>query len=296
MSRHDGASMYFDPNFRDDIYTEMLWQRAMAPLALPFPGRYGSLSVVQESTYGVPLYQEYLVFSTPLILTLLYEGTTLWMSDTPQERLMMRAGAEGMYGYVLVGGGGLGLFTQYLLEQDTVERVTVVERHPDVVSMLRSTWGDDSRLEVVHALFEEYISSPARPFDCCYIDIHPTIDPRWLPWLNWLRDRCAALVKGPLRIWGYHWMARELVEGVERGYLPWLRRGLVVDTPLGRNVARVLPDGWRKWPERAMHEWLVDYSRRVSFHFSADSRIPSVQYSTARSLYSSTRFPSGSRR
>ncbi len=260
--------MRFDPAFRDDVCTDLLWRQAMQPLSLPLPGQYGSLSVVQKATYRIPLYQDCLVFSSPLALTLLYEGATLWMSDTPQERLMMLAGANGMYGHVLVAGGGLGIYVQYLCQQGAVNRITVVERHADIVEMLGSVWESDPRVEIVHAPFEEFVQhslSKAGLFDCCYVDIHPTIDPQWLPRLNWLRDRCTASVTGRLRVWGYHWMVRALVEGLEQGYIPLLRRGVSIDTPLGRNIEGALPRGWRGWSSEVLHDWLVGYGHRVAW-------------------------------
>lgn len=258
--------MRFDPAFRDDVVNERLWRQAMVALALPAPGTYGSLRVVREAAQSVPLYGRQLVLAAPVLWTLVYEGATLWMSDTPQERLMMLRGTAGMAGHVLVAGGGLGMYPQYLRRYTRTTRITVVERHPDVVAALRSTIGTDAAIEIVHAPFEQFIAEAGpRTFDGCYIDIHPTIDPRWLPWLNWLRDRCAPRIDGPLRIWGYHWMVRELVAGLEREYLPLLRDGLRFDDQFGRDLARALPPGWAHWPADQVYAWLLAYAHRVAW-------------------------------
>jgi hypothetical protein len=256
----------FDPAFRDDVLDDDVWRRAMIHIALPAPGRYGALRVQQEVTLSVPLYRQHLTFPDPVPWTRLYEGNTLWMSDTPQERLMMAAGTAGMYGHVLVAGGGLGLYPQYLRRYRPVERITIVERHADVVALLRATLPPDETVEVIHASFEHFIFEPhIHAFDSCYIDIQPSLDPRWMPEINWLRDQCAAIVAGPLRIWGYQWMARELVQGLEREYVPLLRRGLHFDNPLGRDLYRALPPLWARWSERQLRAWLMAYAYRVAW-------------------------------
>ncbi|MEZ4621123.1 MAG: class I SAM-dependent methyltransferase [Caldilineaceae bacterium] len=182
--------MYFDPLFRDDLWQDELWRQAMIPLTLPAPGTYGRLQIVRKAAQALPLFERQLRFATPVTWTIVYEGATLWMSDTPQERLMMLQGTSGMGGHVLVAGGGLGLYTQYLRHYQRAKRVTIVERNPDVIAMLQTTLGVDPAIELVQAPIEQFITQVAgQPFDGCYLDIHPTLDPRWLPTLNCLRNQ-----------------------------------------------------------------------------------------------------------
>ena len=258
--------MRFDPNFRDDVVNESVWQRAMVDVLLPAPGHYGTLRVAREALPAVPLYGQQLTFSAPVPWTCLYEGDMLWMSDTPQERLMMVMGTTGMRGHILVAGGGLGLYPQFLRRYRPVERITVVERHVDVVALLHTTLETYENIEVIHASFEDFIREPhIPPFDGCYIDIHSTIDPRWVPGINWLRDQCAHLVAGTLRVWGYQWMTRELVAGLEREYIPVLRRGSYYDDPLGRDLYRSLPSSWLHWSPARLRAWLLAYTHRVAW-------------------------------
>jgi hypothetical protein len=260
----------FDPSFRDDVLDDELWNRAMIGLALPAPGDYGRLHVVREAAQYVPLYGQQLALSEPMDWTLVYEGETLWMSDTPQERLMMCKSTEGMSGYVLVAGGGLGMYPQYLRRYGRAERVTVVECNEDTVAALRTTLGPDPAIEIVHAHIEQYLADVGdRRFDGCYVDIHPTIDPRWLPGLNWLRDHLVAPVSGPIRIWGYHWMCCELVKGLEEKYIPVLRRGLHYDNDLGRDLARALPAAWQQWPDARLRAWLLEYAHQIAWPLEA---------------------------
>ena len=259
--------MHFDPTFRDDLYSTEQWRQAMIALRLPEPGSYGEVRIVQEKAQLLPLYGQQLRFAIPLTWTLAYEGATLWMSDTPQERLMMLQNTIGMAGHVLVAGGGLGLYVQYLRRYRRAERVTIVESHPDVVALLRTTLAGDRAVEIVHEAFADFIRHTSQTngqrFDGCFIDIHPTLDPRWLPHLNGLRDQCRELVAGPLRIWGYQWLVRELVDGLMREYVPLLRCQRCFDDDLGRGLAHALPPGWQGWSAARLHEWLTAYATQV---------------------------------
>jgi hypothetical protein len=257
----------FDPTFRDDVLTADLWQHAMVALHLPPLGRHGKLQVARKAVQAVPLFGQQLLLSQPVLFTLLFEGDTLWMSDTPQERIMTLSDTAGMAGHVLVAGGGLGLYPQYLRLYRPVTRVTIVERHPDIVALLGTTLADDPAIEIVQAPFETYITqvSPER-FDGCFIDVHPTLDPRWLPRLNWLRNRCVRLVRGPVRIWGYHWMVRQLVHGLKQDFLPCLEEGRHRESdPLYQDFVQSLPAVWTHWTEARLHLWLTAYAHRIQW-------------------------------
>lgn len=259
--------MEFDPLFRDDALSEELWQAALAELRMPPPGRYGALEVRRELAGQVPLFGQQLAFAQPLPFTLVYEGDTLWMSDTPQERLMMLAGTSGMAGHLLVAGGGLGMYPQFALRHGRAERITLVERHPAVAALLGQTLAG-LPVEIVNAGAAQFLAEAAAAgarFDSCYIDIHPTIDPRWLPGLNWLRDQAAPLVRGRLHIWGYHWMLRELAAGLEREYLPPLRAGRRYADRLGGDLAARLPADWQAWPPATLRRWLVSYAAAAAW-------------------------------
>lgn len=258
--------MKFDANFRDDLVSGELWQRAMIEVPLPRPGSYGTLRIISEQSPLFSLFGKAYHVQQPITYTKLYDGETLWMSDTPQERLMVVQGTNGMYGHVLVAGGGLGLYVQYLRHYCSIERITVVERHPVIATLLQQLFASDPRVVIIQAPFEVFIFEPTAPsFDCCYIDIHPTLDPRWLPSLNWLRDQCAAIVKGVLHIWGYSWITQLFVEGVLQTYIPLLRNGHYFDTELGRHLNRALPERWLDWTTSQLTAWLRSYSHRVAW-------------------------------
>lgn len=258
--------MLFDATCRDDLFDAVLWQRAMIEVALPPPGQYNNLRIIREQAASGMLFGRPYSLQQPVEWIKLYDGELLWMSDTPQERLMMLQGTQGMYGHVLVAGGGLGLFVQFLRQYSQVEQITIVERHPVIAAILRQLFASDPRVSIAEMEFDSFIFSPTRAwFDCCYIDIHPTLDPLWLPSLNWLRDQCTAIIRGPLRIWGYAWMSDLLVEGVLREYIPLLRNGHNYDTSLGQQLQSLLPARWREWSEAQLVAWLGLFSQRVAW-------------------------------
>ncbi|MCB0122360.1 MAG: hypothetical protein R2867_37230 [Caldilineaceae bacterium] len=79
-----------------------------------------------------------------------------------------------------------------------------------------------------------------------------------------------------MRIWGYGWMMRELVQGLEREYLPLLRRGCHFDDDFGRTLAQALPVGWQHWSAHCLRSWLTVFGQTVSQPLGAPiSQLPS---------------------
>ena len=269
--------MQFNPSFRDDWADAQTWGQALAPLRLPSPGQHGAITIHQEFATHLPVFGALRSFLAEQRWTRLYDGEQLWMSDTPQERAMMLHGARGMAGHVLVAGGGLGIYPQFLLRYGRATRITIVEQHPTIAHLLRRQFAHKGAVQIVEAPFEHFIFHPAHPrYDGCYIDIHPTIDPTWLPGLNWLRDQCSALIRGELRIWGYHWLCRLLVVGIAEHYLPLLRQGRAYDTPLGRHLQAALPSRWLAWSAEQITAWLLAYSQRVAWPVEGTVRFSSA--------------------
>lgn len=242
----------------------MAWAEALATLCLPAPGQYGALRVAMAASAEVPLFGRQLLLDTPVPWTLVYENATLWMSDTPQERLMMRTASTNMGGAVLVAGGGLGMFPQYLLRHGQPTSITLVERHPDVRRMLAPCLDALPALAWVQTSLQAFLGQP-RQFDSAFIDIHPTIDPRWIPGLNWLRNQCAPLVRGPLRIWGYAWMLDAFVAGLAHNYVPLLEQQQTFDDPLGHDLARCWPPAWPGWAPARRQQWLYAYAHTCAW-------------------------------
>lgn len=73
-------------------------------------------------------------FRFPAIL----ESEVEWMTITPNEIETMREPIQKSNGKVLTLGLGLGYFAFCTSERESVERVTVIERDPDVISLFRA--------------------------------------------------------------------------------------------------------------------------------------------------------------
>jgi len=129
---HDTA---FDPEFDDRDWTPDWMAVPIAPVpAMAHPSGYRvERRVVQETEiFGQP-YR----LTVPFDCRLLFDPAgRLWMSDTPQERIMMANNARRSCGHVLVGGLGLGLYPQMAAALGRVERFTAIEQSPVVQAIV----------------------------------------------------------------------------------------------------------------------------------------------------------------
>jgi hypothetical protein len=107
---------------------------------------------------------------------LFYDEVT-WMSTARDEIDSQAPHVATAFGHVVVMGAGMGVVIYNLLPMPQVERVTLVERDPQVIELLRQSndfeqWPKIEKLqiEILDAL--EY--HPARLVDHLYVDIWPT--------------------------------------------------------------------------------------------------------------------------
>lgn len=84
----------------------------------------------------------------PGAYTRLMRGATVVMSDTPMEKRDHVPFVHAARGHVLIHGLGLGMALAAILEKPEVERVTVIEKSPDVISLVAPSY-DDPRVEIV---------------------------------------------------------------------------------------------------------------------------------------------------
>lgn len=84
------------------------------------------------------------MFGEPTKCTVLREGErdahdtkSIWMSDTPKEHYMMWELVVRAKGDVLVGGLGLGLLVHLLHLRRDIGRITVAEKSPEVVQLVK---------------------------------------------------------------------------------------------------------------------------------------------------------------
>jgi hypothetical protein len=111
-------------------------------------------------------------FRFPAIL----ENGVEWMTVTPNEIETMRVPIARAAGRVLTLGLGLGYFAFHASEKDDVERVTVIERDPAVISLFRThilpQFPHAEKLEIIEGDALEYMGSEAgRKYDYIFADL-----------------------------------------------------------------------------------------------------------------------------
>jgi hypothetical protein len=204
----------FDPDFDDTRWTE---EWAQIPIAEVPPGEYGDGYRIERrvlevaEVFGRPYH-----LAQPLDCRFLYDPEgRMWMSTTPQERIMMYNNGRRSCGHVLVGGLGLGLYPQYAAAgaAGAATRFTAIEQSPAVRAMVEPTIRAavavpmEVRTEDVEAL----LSGPVLGrYDTVFLDTWETLDAAHLPRVNGLRDQALRHLApgGEVLLWGYGWMVR----------------------------------------------------------------------------------------
>ncbi|MBN1964541.1 MAG: class I SAM-dependent methyltransferase [Anaerolineae bacterium] len=202
----------FDPTFDDTTWT-LDWLRV--PIQQVPPGEFEhGYRVVREFMYDFEAFGQYYQLDQPLdVRALLDPNGVLWMSDTPQERMMMWNNAGLSYGNVLVGGAGLALYPQYVTN---AQSFTIIERSPIVVKLVAPIMQQLQEERGVPVRFvlgdvETYLTK-AEPgsYNTIFLDTWPQLDAAQLPHINRLREDSARHLApdGRVLLWGYHWMVR----------------------------------------------------------------------------------------
>jgi hypothetical protein len=204
----------FDPDFDDTEWNDG-WLHI--PVALVPPGVHPSgYRVERHFLEYAEVFGHLMRLASPLECRLLFDPDgRLWMSDTPQERIMMFNNGRRSRGSVLVGGLGLGLYLQYarMGAAGQATRFTVVEHSPMVVDIVTPTvsMSLDVPLEVRSGDVMAYLSEPpTERYDTIFLDTWETLDAAHLPVINRLRDLALQHLApgGQVLLWGYRWMVR----------------------------------------------------------------------------------------
>jgi hypothetical protein len=204
----------FDSGFDDTEWTDA-W--LYAPIALIPPGVHPSGYRVERrvleyaEVFGQPMR-----LAAPLECRLLLDPDgRLWMSDTPQERIMMYNNGRQSRGRVLVGGLGLGLYLQYAVvgAAGIATGFTVIEQSPVVVDIVGPTLRASLHVPVEVSVGDvsAHLSEPAVVrYDTIFLDTWETLDAVHLPEVNRLRDLALRHLApgGQVLLWGYSWMVR----------------------------------------------------------------------------------------
>ena len=106
----------------------------------------------------------------------IYEGNIPWMSVCPSEIFSMRAPIAKAHGRTLVLGLGLGYYPFMILQKESVQNVTIIERQPEIISLfceyLLPQFGRKTDIHIIRADALEYLASVQNgQFDFCFADI-----------------------------------------------------------------------------------------------------------------------------
>ena len=99
---------------------------------------------------------------------LLHNGSVV-MSDTDMEKRTNANFVRNAHGNVLIGGLGIGLILLAIQDKPEVEKIVVVEKHREVIDLVKDQLPLNEKVEVVNADVWEYV--PAEKFNTIYMDI-----------------------------------------------------------------------------------------------------------------------------
>lgn len=283
MARQAGSCEAFDPEFDDTQWTDGWLQ---VPIAQVPPGAHASgYRVERQMLEYTEVFGHPMRLTQPLECRLLYDPQgRLWMSDTPQERIMMYNNSLRTQGSVLVGGLGLGLYLQYAATGAVGQatRFTVIERSPVIVDIVEPTVSVSLPvpLEIRMGDVLSHLSGqPSERYDTIFLDTWETLDAAHLPTINFLRNRAIQHLApgGQVLLWGYRWMVRLFEDACRQilAIVPQERRGwLLAQSETSPKAVELLmpvvarfegkviddPETALKWCRR----FIISYSLRVS--------------------------------
>ena len=205
----------FDPEFDDARWT-LDWAKVPI-LQVPTGSHPDGYLVIERWLRQAQIFDRIYEASEPFpVRALLEPGGKLWMSDTPQERMMMCNNAMQSRGHILIGGLGLAMYPQYAAAR--AERFTIVEQSQAVVEIVGPTLEraltDREKpvpFEIITGNVEAFLSAePTARYDTIFLDTWDTLTATNLPRINGWRDRAIRHLApgGRVLLWGYRWMVR----------------------------------------------------------------------------------------
>lgn len=99
---------------------------------------------------------------------LLHRGEVV-MSDTDMEKRTNANFVRNAHGKVLIGGLGIGLILLAIQDKPEVEKIVVVEKHHEVIDLIKDQLPLNNKVEIVNADVWEYEST--EKFNTIYMDI-----------------------------------------------------------------------------------------------------------------------------
>ena len=91
------------------------------------------------------------------------------MSNTDMEMRTNREFVDKAYGDVLIGGLGIGMVLLAIQDKESVDSITVLEMHKDVIELVGSQLPLNNKVHIIEA--DAFTWTPNMRFDCIYMDI-----------------------------------------------------------------------------------------------------------------------------
>ena len=174
----------------------------------------------QYQCYGIKGF-DFFQAVRPLPIKSLQVGRKTWMVDDPPHWWAMEEHATFYRGHVVVAGLGLGLIVHTLAACPSVDRVTVVEVEPDVITLVQPHLPPSAKIEIVAGDFWDWEGQPDGVFFDLFVGDGSTLAAEALRTMMELRERFPGATT--LRIHGFNnaklW---EMTEEIARlGRLAW---------------------------------------------------------------------------
>lgn len=99
---------------------------------------------------------------------LVHNGSVV-MSDTDMEKRTNANFVRNAHGKVLIGGLGIGLILLAIQDKPEVEKIVVVEKHKEVIELVKDQLPLNGKVEIINADVFEYM--PQEKFNTIYMDI-----------------------------------------------------------------------------------------------------------------------------
>jgi hypothetical protein len=147
------------------------------------------------------------------------------MTDSLQERSMMYSAALEARGNVLVGGLGLCIYPQMIINlRRPVDKITVVDNCKEIIDIVWSNIQKRAQNEIVHKInvvhddIYNYLESCNEKYDTIYHDIWGDMEFRYLSNINHLVSLSKRLMnaEGNIYCWGYANIVETFVELVRK--------------------------------------------------------------------------------
>ncbi len=196
-----------------------------------------------------------------------------WMTDSAEERCMMFAAAKEASGDVFVGGLGLGIYPQMVLNlKRPINSITIIENNPVIIDIIKESWVDTetrTNISIIEADIEDYLQNSDRLYDTIFLDTWEDADSRCLANVNYLIDLAMNISKDSSRIrcWGYALMVDTFIKEINL----YEERELW-DMLLDRKTDPILNKfvQWRtKEKDRPTKELLEEMGREIALNTSA---------------------------